>query len=229
MTGLHLTDLRVMRGDTTLVALNTTVARGEVLTIMGPSGSGKSTALAAIIGTLAPVFTVQGGIALDGVDVTRLPTRARHIGLLFQDDVLFPHLSVGGNLAFALPASMKGAKARRAAIEAALDQADLHGFADRDPATLSGGQRARVALMRTLLAGPRALLLDEPFSRLDAELREHIRSFVLTRARAEGLPVILVTHDADDARAAAGRVLTPLGQSVPTGPQGMVGNTGTTG
>ena len=229
MTGLHLTDLRVTRGGSTLVALDTTVARGEVLTIMGPSGSGKSTALAAIIGTLAPAFSLQGSIALDGVDVTHLPTRARRIGLLFQDDVLFPHMSVGGNLAFALPASVKGGKARRAAIDAALDQAGLHGFAARDPATLSGGQRARIALMRTLLASPRALLLDEPFSRLDADLRARIRSFVLTRVREEGLPVILVTHDADDARAAGGRIVSPLGQPLPIRPQSVVGKTGSVG
>ncbi|MEH6773813.1 MAG: ATP-binding cassette domain-containing protein, partial [Cereibacter changlensis] len=124
--------------------------------------------------------------------------------------VLFPHLSVGGNLGFALPPGLRGA-ARRARIAAALEQAGLPGFADRDPATLSGGQRARVALFRTLLAEPCALLLDEPFSRLDADLREQIRSFVLDRARDRGLPVILVTHDAEDARAAGGSVISPMG------------------
>ncbi|NUB46566.1 ATP-binding cassette domain-containing protein [Fertoebacter nigrum] len=224
MTGLVLDNLLVTSGDTTWVALHTTVARGEVLTIMGPSGTGKSTLLAAIIGTLAPAFRMTGKVLLDGVDVTDRPTRARRIGLLFQDDVLFPHLSVGGNLAFALPASIRGRRARRDRIATALVQAGLAGFADRDPATLSGGQRARVALMRTLLAEPRALLLDEPFSRLDADLRAQIRSFVLTRARDEGLPVILVTHDAEDARAAAGRILSPLGKELPKKPQGVEGN-----
>ena len=188
---------------------------GEVLTIMGPSGSGKSTALAAIIGTLGPDFSVSGRLVLDGCDVTALPTRARGIGLLFQDDVLFPHLSVGGNLAFALPATLRGRQARRAAIEAALAKAGLAGFADRDPGTLSGGERARVALMRTLLAEPKALLLDEPFSRLDAGLRDHIRAFVLDLIRAERIPAILVTHQADDARAAGGRIIDPLGRPVP--------------
>lgn len=215
MSGLVLDRLEVRAKDTLIVAMDAVVKPGEVLTIMGPSGSGKSTALAAIIGTLGPDFSVSGRLVLDGCDVTALPTRARGIGLLFQDDVLFPHLSVGGNLAFALPATLRGRQARRAAIEAALAKAGLAGFADRDPGTLSGGERARVALMRTLLAEPKALLLDEPFSRLDAGLRDHIRAFVLDLIRAERIPAILVTHQADDARAAGGRIIDPLGRPVP--------------
>lgn len=218
MSGLVLDRLEVRAGDRLIVALDAVVNPGEVLTIMGPSGSGKSTALAAIIGTLGRDFSLSGRLVLDGRDVTALPTRARGIGLLFQDDVLFPHLSVGGNLAFALPASLRGRQARRAAIEAALAKAGLAGFANRDPGTLSGGERARVALMRTLLAEPRALLLDEPFSRLDAGLRDRIRAFVLDLIRAEGIPAILVTHQPDDARAAGGRIIDPQGRPVPTGP-----------
>jgi putative thiamine transport system ATP-binding protein len=215
MTGLWLDALTVTQGTQTVVRLEARVAPGEVLTIMGPSGSGKSTALAAMLGTLPPAFRLSGRVVLDGRDVTALPVRARGIGLLFQDDVLFPHLSVGGNLAFALPATVRGRAARRMAIEAALSRADLSGFADRDPATLSGGQRARVALMRTLLAQPKALLLDEPFARLDADLRGRIRAFVLDRIRAEGLPAVLVTHDAQDAAAAGGKVIDPQGHPVP--------------
>lgn len=211
---LTLQDLRIHQGATPVVALNLSVAPGEVLTIMGPSGSGKSTALSAIMGTLAPAFRQQGQVILDGRDITALPPHQRRVGLLFQDDVLFPHLSVGANLAFALPPAVKGRAARRALVDAALDQAELSGFAPRDPATLSGGQRARVALMRTLLAQPCALLLDEPFSRLDASLRTQIRSFVLSRIRENGLAAILVTHDAEDAHAAGGRVITPLGDLV---------------
>ena len=218
MSGLVLDRLEVRTGDRLIVALDAVVNPGEVLTIMGPSGSGKSTALAAIIGTLGRDFSLSGRLVLDGRDVTALPTRARGIGLLFPDDVLFPHLSVGGNLAFALPASLRGRQARRAAIEAALAKAGLAGFANRDPGTLSGGERARVALMRTLLAEPRALLLDEPFSRLDAGLRDRIRAFVLDLIRAEGIPAILVTHQPDDARAAGGRIIDPQGRPVPTGP-----------
>ena len=214
MSGLVLDRLEVRAKDMLIVAMDAVVKPGEVLTIMGPSGSGKSTALAAIIGTLGPDFSVSGRLVLDGCDVTALPTRARGIGLLFQDDVLFPHLSVGGNLAFALPATLRGRQARRAAIEAALAKAGLAGFADRDPGTLSGGEWARVALMRTLLAEPKALLLDEPFSRLDAGLRDHIRAFVLDLIRAERIPAILVTHQSDDARAAGGRIIDPLGRPV---------------
>jgi putative thiamine transport system ATP-binding protein len=217
MSGLVLDRLEVRAKDMLIVAMDAVVKPGEVLTIMGPSGSGKSTALAAIIGTLGPDFSVSGRLVLDGCDVTALPTRARGIGLLFQDDVLFPHLSVGGNLAFALPATLRGRQVRRAAIEAALAKAGLAGFANRDPGTLSGGERARVALMRTLLAEPKALLLDEPFSRLDAGLRDHIRAFVLDLIRAERIPAILVTHQSDDARAAGGRIIDPLGRPVPVG------------
>ena len=205
---LTLENLTVDLSGKRIVELNVTVQPGEVLTLMAPSGAGKSSALGAIIGTLPPAFAISGRILLDGQDVTTLPTRLRRIGLLFQDDVLFPHMSVGGNLGFALPTHLPARKER---IGAALASAGLQGFADRDPATLSGGQRARVALLRCLLAEPRALLLDEPFSRLDAGLREHIRSFVFERARALGLPMILVTHDAEDAIAAGGPVLGPLG------------------
>jgi putative thiamine transport system ATP-binding protein len=214
LSGLALERLEVRRGGEVLVSLDGRVGPGEVLTIMGPSGSGKSTALAAIIGTLGADFALSGRVVLEGRDVTALPTQERRIGLLFQDDVLFPHLSVGGNLAFALPPEVKGRAARMAAVEAALARADLAGFATRDPATLSGGQRARVALMRTLLARPRALMLDEPFSRLDSDLRGRIRAFVLDRIRAEGLPAILVTHDIEDARAAGGATVDPMGRAV---------------
>lgn len=212
---LTLQALRVTLQDRPVVQLDATVQPGEVLTLMGPSGSGKSTALAAMIGTLSSPFQPSGRIWLAGKDITPLPTHARRIGLMFQDDLLFPHLSVGGNLAFALPPSVRN---RSAAVAKALEDAGLPGFATRDPASLSGGQRARVALLRTLLAEPRALLLDEPFSRLDAGLRGQIRAYVFDQARARGLPVVLVTHDIEDARAAGGRVLTPMGQAVGIGP-----------
>jgi putative thiamine transport system ATP-binding protein len=205
--GLVLERLRITQGETEMVAVDASVAPGEILTVMGPSGSGKSTLLAALTGTLAPAFTLSGRILLDGRDITALPPEVRRTGILFQDELLFPHLSVGGNLAFGLPPGLKGRAARRARIEAALAEIGMAGFAGRDPATLSGGQKARVALMRTLLAEPRALLLDEPFSRLDAGLRGQIRTLVFERAQSQGLPVLLVTHDAADAEAAGGRVI----------------------
>ena len=205
--GLRLEDVRITRDSAPLLALSAEVRPGEVLTVMGPSGAGKSTLLAFVTGTLSRGFEATGRVILNGRDVTHLPARARGIGILFQDDLLFPHLSVGANMAFGLRAGGTRAE-RRAAVEAALAEIGLEGFFDRDPATLSGGQKARVALMRMLLSEPQALLLDEPFSRLDAALRAQIRALVFERARAKGLPVLMVTHDAEDAEAAGGEVVT---------------------
>ncbi len=212
--GLRLTDVTVTLAGRVIARIAAHVAPGAVLTIMGPSGAGKSTLLAALTGTLATGFACTGRIALDGRDITNLPPQQRHIGLLFQDDLLFPHLSVAGNLAFALPASVpRPARADR--VERALAAMDLGGFGPRDPATLSGGQRARVALARCLLSEPRALALDEPFARLDVALRDQIRRLVFDHARARGLPVVLVTHDPADAAAAGGPVMDPSGAVLP--------------
>lgn len=186
--------------------LSLEVGPGEVATLMGPSGCGKSSLLAFLAGLLPAVFTASGRVALGGRDVTDRPAERRRMGILFQDDLLFPHLSVGGNLAFGVPAYVRGRGERSRRVAAALDGAGLAGFADRDPATLSGGQRARVALLRTMLSEPLALLLDEPFGKLDTATREQIRGFVFAHARGAGLPTVLVTHDAGDAAAAGGTV-----------------------
>ena len=208
MTGHRLELQRValsLGGRRLLGPLDLAVGPGEVATIMGPSGSGKSSLLAHLCGMLPPAFTAEGRALVDGEDLMPLPPEARRIGILFQDDLLFPHLSVGDNLAFGLPPSVRGRSARRARIAQALEEADLAGFADRDPATLSGGQRARAALMRTLLSEPRLLLLDEPFGKLDAALRTRFRAFVFDHAHRRGLPTLLVTHDPADAASAADR------------------------
>ncbi len=210
--GLRLERLTITLGGRRLVDLDESIAPGAVLSVMGPSGSGKSTLLSVLIGQPDAGFDVTGRVLLGGRDLRGLGPQARRIGLLFQDDLLFPHLSVGENLAFALPASVKGRAIRQARIDAALEAADLGGFAARDPATLSGGQRARVALMRCLLSAPQALLLDEPFSKLDADLRRQMREFVFGQLRAQGIPAILVTHDLEDALAAGGKVVSPLGE-----------------
>ncbi len=205
---LHLQAVRIaLHGRVLIAPLDASVEPGECLTLMGPSGCGKSTLLNFLAGTLDPVFEASGQVLIGDAKLTSLPPERRGFGILFQDDLLFPHLSVGGNLAFALPASVRPRALRSERIEAALAEAGLAGFADRDPATLSGGQRARVALMRTLLAAPRALLLDEPFNKLDAQLRDDFRDFVFRHARAFGLPTLMVTHDAADAHAAGGRIL----------------------
>jgi putative thiamine transport system ATP-binding protein len=170
----------------------------EVVTLTGVSGSGKSTLLNWMIGDLDPNFSATGELWLNQVRCDTLPIEARRIGLLFQDDLLFPHLSVGQNLAFALPARFRGGKARRQRVEQTLSNIGLDGFHDRDPATLSGGQRARVSLMRTLLAEPLALLLDEPFSKLDAVLRTQFRAFVFEQIERQNIPTLLVTHDPAD-------------------------------
>jgi putative thiamine transport system ATP-binding protein len=184
------------------------VPPGTVATVMGPSGAGKSTLLAALGGHLAPGDRVAGRVTLDGADMLALPAEARRIGVMFQDAGLFPHLSVGQNLGFGLAAEVRGRAARRAEVEAALDRAGLSGFFDRDPATLSGGERARAALMRALLARPRALLLDEPFARLDTALRADLRGFVLGHLRQASIPALMVSHDPEDAEAAGGPVVT---------------------
>ena len=199
MKRLEITNLNVSKAGQALIAeLNLSVAPGEVFTLMGASGSGKSTLLNWIIGALDPVFSVQGELWLNGVRRDTLPIEARRIGILFQDDLLFPHLSVGQNLAFALPARIQGRAERRRVIESVLADVGLSGFHDRDPATLSGGQKARISVLRALLAEPEGLLLDEPFSKLDAVLRGQFRAFVYDRISQLGIPTLLVTHDPAD-------------------------------
>ena len=187
------------------------VAPGEVLTLMGPSGSGKSTLLGWMVGDASPSVRAQGELWLGGRRIDALPTEQRRVGILFQDDLLFAHLSVGQNLAFALPASVGGKAQRRARVEDALARVGLGGFHDRDPATLSGGQRARASLMRALLAEPLALLLDEPFAKLDMALRAQFRALVFQHVAERGIPTLLVTHDPADvphAGGVCGRVLS---------------------
>ena len=217
LEGLRLEQVGLWLGQRRLLGpLDLAIAPGESTTLMGPSGSGKSSLLAFLCGTLDPAFRSRGRVRLDGEDILALPPERRRLGILFQDDLLFPHLSVAGNLAFGLPQALDR-QARRDRVAAGLEEAGLAGFEARDPATLSGGQRARVALLRMLLSEPRALLLDEPFGRLDAGLRERFRRLVFERARARMLPVLLVTHDREDAEAASGKIVT-VGEDLANGP-----------
>ncbi len=186
--------------------LSFSVLPGTVTSLLGPSGSGKSSVLAHLCGILPPAITATGTIRIGDEDLGQLPTEKRKLGLLFQDPLLFPHLSVAGNLLFGLGRGGSRAE-RRLRIDEALASVGLDDFADRDPATLSGGQQARVALLRVLLSEPRALLLDEPFSALDDDNRDRVRKLVFDEARRRELPTLLVTHDEQDVVAAGGAVI----------------------
>lgn len=201
---LRLEQVHIALAGRVLLTVDATIAPGEVLTVMGPSGSGKSTLLAYIAGFLDREFTACGGVWLGKRDLLTLPAEERGIGLLFQDPLLFPHLSVGGNLRFGLSRQDHD---KHQQVTQALEQVGLAGFEERDPATLSGGQKARVALMRLLISKPQAVLLDEPFSKLDTALRQEMRSLVFSQLRDAGLPALLVTHDHADADAAGGPVI----------------------
>jgi len=192
---LQLQSLRSPNG-VLLQKLDLTVDVGTVHTLMGPSGCGKSSVLAAVCGTLDPALQFVGSVWLKGRRIDTLPTQARKVGILFQDDLLFAHLTVRENLLFALRCGPQAA--REAAVAQALVDVEMQGFGPADPATLSGGQRSRIALARALLAQPDALLLDEPFSKLDADLRGRMRELVFGLVAARGIAALLVTHDAAD-------------------------------
>ncbi|MVG13168.1 ATP-binding cassette domain-containing protein [Aeromonas jandaei] len=199
---LSTTPLRLYLEENLLFSLPALqVAPGEVLTLMGPSGCGKSSLLAALAGVLpaSGPIRLEGDVILGERRLTHLPPQARRIGMLFQDDLLFDHLTVAENLMFGMPASVKGHRARREKAVATLAQVDLTSQADKLPGALSGGQKTRVSLLRALLAEPEALLLDEPFSRLDKPLRAAFRELVFAQIKALAIPAILVTHDEEDA------------------------------
>jgi putative thiamine transport system ATP-binding protein len=179
---------------------------GSVTSVVGPSGSGKSSLLAYLCGILPAEIQGRGTVYAGDKELTYLAIEQRALGLLFQDSLLFPHLSVRGNLLFGLRARQSRA-ARHQRVSEALASVGLEGFDDRDPATLSGGQKSRVALLRVLLAEPRALLLDEPFSALDDDSRARVRSLVFAEAQRLELPTLLVTHDTEDVAAAGGDVI----------------------
>lgn len=190
------------------------VAPGEVLTLMGPSGCGKSSLLAALAGVLPPGGPIRltGDILLGTHRLTLLPPQERGVGILFQDDLLFAHLTVAENLMFGMPAHLKGMAARQTRAREALAEVGLEAQMDKLPGALSGGQKARISLLRALLAEPRALLLDEPFSRLDKPLRAAFRELVFAQIKALAIPAILVTHDEEDA---PGTILQLIPPAIP--------------
>ncbi len=196
-------DVHVARGGLHVEAAFD-VTPGHPLAVIGPNGAGKSTVLAAIAG-LVPLDA--GGVSIGDRVIDGLPPEARRIGVVFQDYVLFPHLDVRDNIAFA--ARMRGGSraAARAAAEPWLERYGLTLLAERFPAELSGGQAQRVALARALAAEPEVLLLDEPMSALDVEVRAEMRDELATHVREFGGATVLVTHSPADAAALADSVL----------------------
>ena len=204
-SSLQIKNLALYREDKCLLSIDEQIFGGDILTVMGPSGSGKSSFLNWLTGTLPSGFHSTGEAWLNDENVCSLPPHLRHIGVLYQDPLLFSHLSVAGNIAFAMPKGNK--KQRQEKIEQALEQVGLAGMGKRHPDNLSGGQQARIALLRTLLSEPKAILLDEPFSKLDTQLRVDTRQLVFDQIRTFKLPAIMVTHDHSDAEAAGGKVI----------------------
>ena len=203
---LAVRDLVVRFGDRTVLdRVSLEVATGEVVALLGPSGVGKSTLLRVIAGLLTPD---AGAVLLDDHDITTLPSHRRNIGLVFQDEQLFPHLSVGQNIGFGL--RMQGLDRTHIAQRVAelLHLVGLDTFADAPVTKLSGGEAKRVALVRSVAPRPAVLLLDEPLSGLDRELHDRLAGDLARLLRASATTTLLVTHDHDEAAGIADRIIT---------------------
>ena len=197
------------------ICLDLTVAEGETLALVGPSGCGKTTALHLIAGLIQ---AEQGILRSNGEDISRLPPWKRHIAVVFQDLALFPHLDVGRNIAYGLFTQGIAKAERQQRVEEMLRILRLPGYEKRRIHALSGGERQRIAIARALAASPRALLLDEPFSSLDAPLRRDIRQEFLDLRLASSAPCIFVTHDREEAAVLGDRIaLMSAGRIVETG------------
>lgn len=180
------------------------VEPGTITAVLGPSGCGKSTLLSTIAGILPPV---SGRVLVDGVDVTSLPAHERTVGMVFQEPLLFPHYDVARNVGYGLERQgVSRGDARTRALEL-LEWVGLGGYGDRRVDELSGGQAQRVALIRALAPNPAILLLDEPFSALDVDLRQRLAQEVSELLRDRGLAAVHVTHDSVEAAALADCVL----------------------
>lgn len=193
-------------GKTLIKDLSFEIADGQVLSIMGPSGIGKSSLLHFLSGSLSPNLTATGDAFLNDEALHTKATQDRKVGLLQQMPLLFPHMSIIENLLFAIPADINKPE-RITMAQQALEKLGIPDKANALPKELSGGQQARVALLRTLLSKPDYLLLDEPFSKLDPALRRDVRAFVLSEIQKANIPALLVTHDPEDAKAMEGECL----------------------
>ncbi|MBX6368294.1 MAG: ABC transporter ATP-binding protein [Rhodospirillales bacterium] len=183
--------------------LDLEIRRGEFLTLLGPSGSGKTTTLMMLAGFETPT---AGTIRMNGHPIDHLPPHRRELGIVFQSYALFPHMTVGENIAFPLSVRRRPRAEIEARVKRALATVRLEGYADRRPAQLSGGQQQRVALARAMVFEPQLVLMDEPLGALDKKLREHMQ-IELKRLHAEvGLTVVYVTHDQGEALTMSDRV-----------------------
>jgi thiamine transport system ATP-binding protein len=202
---LEVIDVRLRFGERDVLdGLSLHVAAGEIVAVLGPSGAGKSTLLRVIAGLLRPD---SGVVELEGVDITHRPAHLRNIGMMFQDEQLFPHLDVAANIAFG-PRMHRWPAGRVAErVDDLLTIVGLDGFGNRRVERLSGGEKKRVALARSLAPRPAVLLLDEPLTGLDRELHDRLIDEVGGVLRATGTTAVLVTHDRDEASALASRVV----------------------
>ena len=203
-----------------LEAFSLHIDNGEIAVMHGPSGCGKSTLLSAIAGTAPKSLMIDGIISLNDKQIHHLAPQHRHIAILFQDALLFPHLTVAQNLGFGLPSGLSREE-RRCAILQALDDCGLAGYGDYDPGHLSGGQKARIAMMRAMLSCPHALLMDESFASLDPELRSQFGAFVADQIKQKQIPALLISHHEDDRIFAKGKIITwPVLKNDNLGPLG---------
>lgn len=203
--GLVLDDLVIGYSEPLRAPISVRVAPGEILGVLGPSGCGKSTLLA----TIAGLVPARGGeITLDDRPITHLRIDARQVGLVFQDPLLFDHLSVVDNVAYGLRRQGMARGDARARAEELLTWIGLEGLGSRSVDTLSGGQAQRVALARAVAPAPHALLLDEPFSALDAPLRRRLAEETRARIETLGIPAIHVTHDPVEADLLCSEILS---------------------
>ncbi len=204
MPGLRLMNLSKRFGKTVAIqGVDLEIQDGEIMTLLGPSGCGKTTTLRCIAGLLRPD---EGEIYLGEERVTDLSAERRGVGLVFQNYALWPHMTVYENLAFGLQLRRVPREEIRARIAEALEMVRLSGFEERYPRQLSGGQQQRVALARALVIEPRLLLLDEPLSNLDAQLREEMRFEIRELQKKLGITTVYVTHDQAEALVLSDRI-----------------------
>ena len=202
---LDVADVTVRFGERLVLdGVDLDVAAGEIVALLGPSGSGKSTLLRVVAGI---VPADAGRVVLDGVDITNMPTHRRSVGMVFQDEQLFPHMDVGANVGFGLRMAGVDKRGCGERVSELLAVVGLTGFGDRRIDGLSGGERKRVALARSLAPRPKLLLLDEPLTGLDRELHDRLAVEVRAILAAQGTTAIWVTHDAAEAARVAGRTV----------------------